>query len=67
MYFCCRYDVKQSNIRYSDVKQSLSKDYTPTDPMKYKQSEPEYEAIEIDHKPTCDVKMDANPAYQAIS
>ena len=67
MYFCCRYDVNQSNIRYSDVKQSLSKDYTITDPMKYKQSEPEYEAIETDHKPACDVKMDVNPAYQATS
>ena len=35
--------------------------------MKYNPSEPEYEAIETDHKLDCDVKMDANPAYQAIS
>ena len=31
-------------------------------------SEPEYEVIDINHKPTdCDVEMDANPAYQATS
>ena len=35
--------------------------------MKYKPSEPEYEAVETDNKPTCDVKMDANPAYQTTS
>ena len=64
---CCRYDVNQSNKRYSDVKQSLSIDYTITDPLKYKPSEPEYEAVETDNKPTCDVKMDANPVYQATS
>ena len=59
--------MNQSNIRYSDVKLSLSRDCTIKDPMKYNPSEPEYEAIETDHKPDCDVKMDANPAYQAIS
>ena len=64
---CCRYDVNQSNKRYSDVKHSLSIDYTIKDPLKYKPSEPEYEAVETDNKPTCDVKMDANPAYQATS
>ena len=25
---CCRYDVNQSNSRYSDVKQSVSRDHT---------------------------------------
>ena len=35
--------------------------------MKYNPSEPEYEVVEIDNKVTCDVKMDANPAYQATS
>ena len=35
--------------------------------MKYTPSEPEYEAVETDHKADCDVKMDANPAYQATS
>ena len=64
---CCRYDVKQSNNRYSDIKLSLSKDYTIKDPMKYKSSETEYETIETDHKPAYDVKMDVNPAYQATS
>ena len=59
--------MNQSNIRYSDVKLSLSRDCTIKDPMKYNPSEPEYEAIETDHKPDCNVKMDANPAYQAIS
>ena len=61
---CCRYDVNQSNIRYSDVKQSVSRDHTIKDA---KSSEPEYEAITTDYKPDCDVKMDANPAYQATS
>ena len=31
--------------------------------MKYNISEPESEVVETDHKPACDVKMDANPAY----
>ena len=35
--------------------------------MKYNPSEPEYEAVETDNKLTLDVKMDANPAYQATS
>ena len=61
---CCRYDVNQSNIRYSDVKQSVSRDHTIKDA---KSSEPEYEAITTDYKPDCDVKMDANPAYHATS
>ena len=69
MTICCRYDVNQSNIKYSDVnyKQSLSRDQIITDPAQYKSSEPEYEDIGTDHKPDCDVKMDANPAYQATS
>ena len=65
MTVCCRYDVNQSDIRYSEVKLSVSKDNTVKDYVK--PPEPEYEAIETDHKPTCDVKMDANPAYRATS
>ena len=57
---CCRYDVNQSNIRYSDVKQSVSRNHTIKDA---KSSEPEYEAITIDHKPDYTVKMDVDPAY----
>ena len=68
-YICCRYDVNQGNIRYDDIKQS--RDKTTTDPMsKYiKPPEPEYEAIDTksNMKPHCDVKMDADPAYQATS
>ena len=65
---CYRYDVNQSNVRYSEVKQSVSREDTIKDSTNVKSSEPEYEAIEIDHKPIdCDVKMDANPAYQATS
>ena len=67
MAICCRYDVNQNSNRYGDVKLSLSKDYIIKDLMKYKSSDPEYEAIETDHKPACDVKMDVNPAYQATS
>ena len=52
-----------------DLKQS--RDNTITDPTnKYiKASEPEYEAIDTksNMKPDCDVKMDANPVYQATS
>ena len=63
-----RYDVNQGNTRYSDVKQSLSRDHTITNPAQRKPSEePEYEAIETDQKPDCDIKMDSNPAYQATS
>ena len=68
MTICCRYDVNQSNVKYSEVKKSMSRDYTIKDSTNGKSSEPEYEAIEIDHKPTdCDVKIEANPAYQATS
>ena len=59
---------QQSNITYSGVKQSVSRDNTIRDPTYVnivKPSEPEYEAIEIAHKPDHDVKMDANPAYHA--
>ena len=66
MTICCRYDVNQGNIRFSEVKKSVLSDYTIRDPIKFnvKSSEPEYE----DYKPIdCDVKMDANPAYQAVS
>ena len=49
----------------------MSRDKTITDSTnKYiKPSEPEYEAIDTkpNVKPDCDVKMDANPAYQATS
>ena len=68
---CCRYNVdQQSNITYSGVKQSVSKDNTITDPIyvnAVKPSEAEYELIEIAHKPDHDVKMDTNPAYHATS
>ena len=71
--YCCRYDDdgdQQSNVRYSDVKQSVSGDNTIKN-YRYantaRPSEPEYEDIEIDHKPDHDVKMDANPAYHATS
>ena len=78
---CCRYDVNQSNIRYSDVKQSLSRDSAIKDSTikdYVKPSEPEYEAIvtnlhcdvEMNLNPAyqaCDIKMDINPAYQATS
>ena len=71
--FCCRYDVDQSDVsvRYSDVKQSVSKDQTITEYANQyiKPSEPEYEAIDTkpNMKPNYDIKMDANPAYQATS
>ena len=69
MYICYRYEVNQSdhNIRYSNVKQSLSRDNTIKDPINYKQSEPEYEIVEADHKPVGSVNMDPNPAYQVTS
>ena len=62
---CCRsrYDVNQSDIRYSEVKQSVSRDNTIKEYVK--PPEPEYEAIETDRKPTGDVKMDVNPAYHS--
>ena len=69
--YCYRYDVDQSNVMYSDVKQSVSGDHTIKEPInKHTElSEPEYEAI--DTKPNMktynDVKMDANPAYQTTS
>ena len=66
----CRYDVNQGNIRYSEVKQSVSRDITIKEYVNVKPSEPEYEAIETDTKKLGvggDVKMDANPAYQATS
>ena len=56
MDYFCRYDVNQSNIRCSDVKQSVSRDHTIEDSS-------EYEAVKIDDRVDCDVKMDANPAY----
>ena len=71
MTICCRYDVNQSNIRYSDVKQSTSRDYNikvSASEKPVKPSEPEYEAIESDTKAKMkvdyDVNMDTNPAYQ---
>ena len=57
---CCRYDVNQSGIKYSDVKQSVSRNHTIKDS---EPSDPEYEAITTDHKPDYNVKMDADPAY----
>ena len=61
---------QQSNVRYSDVKQSVSRDNTIKDSTYVNiaiPSEPEYEAIETDHKPNHDVKVAANPAYHASS
>ena len=43
----------------------MSRDQTIIDPAQYKSSYSEYAATETDHEPDCDVKMDANPAYQA--
>ena len=45
----------------------MSRDYTIKDPVNYKQSEPEYELVEADHKLDGGVNMDANPAYQVTS
>ena len=71
MTICCRYDVDQSDVRYSDIKQSMTRVHTITESTnKYiKPSEPEYEAIDTkpNMKPYYDVKMDANPAYQTTS
>ena len=63
-----RYAVSQSNVGYSDVKQSVSRDYAITESTNkhIKLSEPEYEAVD-NIKPRDDVKMDANPAYQATT
>ena len=49
----CRHDVNQSNIRYSDIKQSLLRD---KDSINIKLVEPKQEAAETDHKSNCDVK-----------
>ena len=79
--YCYRYDVdQQSNIRYSEVKKSVTRDNTVKDPTYVntvknptyvntaKPSESEYyESIKIAHKPDHDVKMFANPAYHATS
>ena len=62
MTICCRYNVDQSSIRYSDVKQSVSRDNAIRDS---KSSDAEYAAIATAHKPNRDVKMIANPAYHA--
>ena len=66
---CCRYDVNQSNVRYSDVKQSVYNTITDSTIKKLvNPSEPEYEVIKRDPeakmKVDSDVKMDPNPAYQ---
>ena len=77
----CRYDVNQSNITYSDIKQSRDNTITDSTNKHIKPPEPEYEAVDtkrnmkpdsdvkMDINPAygCDVKMDANPAYQATS
>ena len=69
MTICCRYNANQSNIRFSDVTQLT--DYTITNPTsKYIEPlDPEYEIVDtkLNMKPHSDVKMDANPAYQATS
>jgi len=68
---CCRYDVDQSSMRYSEVKHSVFGSNTITDSKPVKPSEPEDETIAADStlnvKLGYDVKMDANPAYQATS
>ena len=58
MVICCRYDVNQSSIRYSDVKQLSITDPTSKN---IKPPQPEYEAVNM--KPPSDIKMDVNPAY----
>ena len=70
MTICCRYDVNQSNVRYSDVKQSASRDYNIkvfANEKPVKPSEPEYEVIETDAKAKMkvdyDINTDTNPAY----
>ena len=48
----------------------MSRDNTITDSKYVQSTEPEYEVIvdpKQNKKPACDVKMDANPAYQATS
>ena len=61
-YFC-RYDVNQNTIRYSDVKQSVSRDYTSKDAKSF---EPlEYTAIETNYKPDSNIKM-VDPAYHTV-
>ena len=48
----------------------MSRDNTITDSKYVQSTEPEYEAIvdpKLNTKPGCDVKMDANPAYQATN
>ena len=49
----------------------MSRGNTITDSKHVRSTEVEYEAVETDPKPnmkpTCDVKMDANPAYQATN
>ena len=60
MTICYRYDVNQDPITYSEVKQSV---FTNT-----QASEPEYEVITRNHKPTdSDAKMDTDPAYQVTN
>ena len=65
MTICCRYDVNQSNIRYSDVKQSTYNIITDPTNEYNKLSQPDYEAVDTkpNMKPDSDVKMDVNPAY----
>ena len=53
-------------MSYSEIKQSVSGGNTITDSTTGKPPEPVYEMIATDPKPDFgDVKMDANPAYQA--
>ena len=63
----CKYDVNQSNIKYSDVKQSVSTDPTITDKKHTKPSELEYEAIETDAKAKMKVDYDVNTVRLVIS
>ena len=64
MTICCRYDVVQSNIKYSGVKQSMSRDDTKTVPTNVKSFEPDYDVVNADLQlSNSDVKMNPNPAY----
>ena len=64
---CCRYDVNESNIRYTEVKQSVSRDNTITDSKHVHSTEPEYDVPKPNIQHSHDVKMATNPAYHATS
>ena len=45
----------------------MSRDQTIADSTNCNPSEPEYEAVETGHKVDCDVKLNADHAYQATT